>query len=79
MRLISRCALIGIYSVCTALIERVVKTGSGCALIREYALMRDMRLITQEYGIPIKFQDPPTVCMNTINNRLGCYFSSLPL
>ena len=40
-----------IYSVCTALIERVVKTGSGCALIREYALMRDMRLITREYGM----------------------------
>ena len=51
MRFISLCELIGIYSVCTALIERVVKTGSGCVLIHKYALMRDMRLITREYGI----------------------------
>ena len=36
MRLISRCALIGIYSVCTVLIEQVLKTGSECALVREY-------------------------------------------
>ena len=53
VRLISQCALIGIYSVCTALIERVVKTGNGCVLIRKYALMRDMRLIMREYGILI--------------------------
>ena len=36
VRLISQCALIGIYSVCTTLIERMVKTGSGCVFIREY-------------------------------------------
>ena len=50
VRLISRCVLIGIYNVYTALIERVLQTGSECALICEYALMHDMRLITQKYG-----------------------------
>ena len=38
VHLISRCALIGIYSVCTALIEQVLMTRSECVLIREDVL-----------------------------------------
>ena len=51
VRLIPQCVLIGKYGVWTTLIERVVRTGSGCVLVREYAFMRNMRLITREYGI----------------------------
>ena len=54
MHLISHCALIGIYNTdFTARTERVVKTGSG------YALMRDMRLITVIIYIIVSYNISP--------------------
>ena len=48
---ITMCVNRNIYSVhLHCAYERVLKTGSECALIRDYELMRDMRLITREYG-----------------------------
>ena len=36
------------------LVKRVVKTGSECALIHKYTLMRDMHLIMRKYGIELQ-------------------------